>query len=59
VDGDPGTPEALLAALVGVDFVPGRASFYVRAWTPVAKMIQSVKGNGRPRPKGAREEPGD
>jgi predicted metal-dependent phosphoesterase TrpH len=56
VDGDPGTPEALLAALVGVDFVPGRASFYVRAWTPLAKMIQSIRGNGRRRTRGSTGE---
>ena len=56
VDGDPGTPEALLASLVGVDFVPGRASFYVRAWTPLAKMIQSIRGNGRRRARGSTGE---
>jgi hypothetical protein len=47
VNGDPGTPEGLLASLVGVDFLPGRASFYVRAWSPVAKLVQSMRGNGR------------
>jgi len=47
VTGDPGTPEGLLASLATVDFRPGRASFYVRAWTPLAKMIQSIRGNGR------------
>ena len=52
VEGDPGTPAGLLAALAGVDFVPGRASFYVRAWTPLAKIIQSLKGNGRRRAQG-------
>jgi len=30
-----------------VDFLPGRASFYVRAWSPVAKLVQSMRGNGR------------
>jgi predicted metal-dependent phosphoesterase TrpH len=49
VTGDPGTAEGLLASLADVDFVPGRASFYVRAWTPIAKMIQSLRGNGRRR----------
>jgi hypothetical protein len=49
VNGDPGTPEGLLASLLGVDFVPGRASFYVRAWTPLAKIVQSLRGNGRRR----------
>jgi predicted metal-dependent phosphoesterase TrpH len=49
VAGDPGTPAGLLTALRAVDFVPGRATFYVRAWTPIAKMVQSMKGNGRRR----------
>jgi predicted metal-dependent phosphoesterase TrpH len=49
VEGDPGTPAGLLAALAGVDFVSGHASFYVRAWTPLAKVIQSMRGNGRRR----------
>ena len=56
VTGDPGTPAGLLASLSAVDFVPGRASFYVRAWTPLAKMIQSMKGNGRRRAHEARGE---
>jgi predicted metal-dependent phosphoesterase TrpH len=47
--GDPSTPAGLLAALASVDMIPGRATFYVRAWTPLAKMIQSMKGNGRVR----------
>lgn len=47
VYGDPSTPEGLLAALGEIDMHPARASFYVRAWTPLAKMIQSMRGNGR------------
>jgi predicted metal-dependent phosphoesterase TrpH len=47
--GDPSTPEGLLAAIGAVDLHPGRATFYVRAWTPLAKMIQSIRGNGRRR----------
>ncbi len=47
VMGDPGTPAGLLAALGGVDMHPHRASYYLRAWTPLAKMIQLVRGNGR------------
>jgi predicted metal-dependent phosphoesterase TrpH len=47
---DPGTPEGLLVALRGVELHPGRATFYVRAWTPLAKAIQSLRGNGRVRP---------
>jgi len=53
VCGDPGTPEGLLACLAGVDIRPGRASLYVRAWTPLAKVIQSMKGNGRRRAQGS------
>lgn len=47
VQGDPSTPAGLLSALAGVDIQPHRASYYVRAWTPVAKLIQSMRGNGR------------
>ena len=49
VEGDPSTPEGLLAAIQAVEMYPGRATFYVRAWTPLAKMIQSLRGNGRRR----------
>ena len=49
VDLDPDTPQGLLAAIRGVELHPGRATFYVRAWTPLAKMIQSLRGNGRSR----------
>ena len=49
VDGDPSTPAGLLASLAGVDMHTGRASYYVRAWTPLAKLIQSMRGNGRGR----------
>jgi predicted metal-dependent phosphoesterase TrpH len=44
---DPGSPAGLLAALANVEIHPGRASYYVRAWTPLAKLIQSMRGNGR------------
>ena len=51
--GDPSTPEGLLAALKDVDLIPGRATYYVRAWTPIAKTIQSLRGQGKvhPQPK--------
>jgi predicted metal-dependent phosphoesterase TrpH len=49
VRGDPSTPAGLLAAIQAVDMHLGRATFYVRAWTPLAKMIQSMRGNGRRR----------
>ncbi|MDA8238428.1 MAG: PHP domain-containing protein [Chloroflexi bacterium] len=55
--GDPSTPGGLLAALATASVVPGRASLYVRAVTPLAKLVQRVRGNGRVRP-GARPDPG-
>ncbi len=45
--GDPGTASGLLAALEAVDMHPARATFFVRAWTPLAKIIQTMRGNGR------------
>jgi predicted metal-dependent phosphoesterase TrpH len=50
LDGDPSTPAGLMAALDRVQLVQGRASFAVRAWTPVAKLVQRVRGNRRVRP---------
>jgi predicted metal-dependent phosphoesterase TrpH len=53
LDGDPSTPAGLLAALAGlagVQLVPGRASLVIRAWTPIAKLVQRARGNGRVRP---------
>jgi predicted metal-dependent phosphoesterase TrpH len=47
LDGDPSTPAGLLAALAGVELVPGRASLIIRAWTPVAKLVQRARGNRR------------
>jgi len=54
--GDPSTPAGLLAVLANVEMHPYRASYYVRAWTPIAKLVQSVRGNGRRR---ATVTPGD
>jgi hypothetical protein len=45
--GDPGSPSGLLAALATADIVPGRASYVARAVTPVAKVVQRMRGNGR------------
>jgi len=45
--GDPSTPAGLLAALPGAELVPGRASLAIRAWTPLAKLVQRARGNGR------------
>ena len=46
-DGDPSTPSGLLAALPTAELIPGRASFYVRLATPLAKVVQRARGNGR------------
>lgn len=45
--GDLSTPEGLRAALAGAQLVPGRASMLVRLLTPIAKVIQRARGNGR------------
>jgi len=50
LDSDPSTPAGLLAALPGAELVPGRATFFVRLWTPVAKVVNRVRGNGRVQP---------
>lgn len=50
LEGDPSTPPGLLAGLASVELVPGRASLVIRAWTPVAKLIQRSRGNRRVRP---------
>src|SRR5262249_34583353 len=45
-----GTPEdasSLWAALTEATLIRGRASYLVRAWTPAAKVLQRVRGNGR------------
>jgi len=47
LDGDPSTPEGLLAGLRAVQIVPGRASFVARLITPVARVVQRARGNGR------------
>jgi predicted metal-dependent phosphoesterase TrpH len=52
LDGDPSTASGLLAALATAELVTGRASMYVRLLTPLAKMIQRARGNGRIEPTG-------
>jgi predicted metal-dependent phosphoesterase TrpH len=47
VDGDPSTPEGLLAVLPDAELVTGRATYFVRAVTPIAKVIQWARGRGR------------
>jgi len=48
--GDPSTPAGLLASLARLEMVTGRASLYVRLLTPLAKVIQRARGNGRIQP---------
>lgn len=50
LDGDPSTAAGLLAALPTASLVMGRASIYVRVLTPLATVVQRVRGNGRIRP---------
>jgi hypothetical protein len=48
--GDLSTPAGMLAALAALpapELITGRASFYVRLLTPVAKVVQRARGNGR------------
>lgn len=47
LDGDPSTPAGLLAGLAAIDLVTGRATFFVRLVTPIAKLVQRARGNGR------------
>jgi predicted metal-dependent phosphoesterase TrpH len=49
LDGDPSTAAGLAAALSTAQLVPGRASYAVRLWTPIAKGIQWARGNRRGR----------
>jgi hypothetical protein len=49
-DRDPSTAAGLLAALPDADLIVGRASFYVRLLTPIAKVVQRRRGNGRVQP---------
>ena len=50
LDGDPSTPAGLLSALATVEIVPGRATYAVRLWTPLARTVNRMRGNGRIRP---------
>jgi len=49
-DRDPSTAAGLLAALPDAELIVGRASFYVRLLTPIAKVVQRRRGNGRIQP---------
>jgi len=52
LEGDPSTAAGLLAALASARLVPGRATYYARAITPLAKLVQRARGNGRIREGG-------
>ncbi len=50
IEGEPSTPAGLLAALaelVSTGLVPGRASYFVRTLTPIAKIVNRARGNRR------------
>ena len=47
LDGDPSTADGLRAALTSAELVTGRATVFVRAVTPIAKLVQRARGNGR------------
>lgn len=47
LEGNPSTPAGLLAALASTRLVPGRATYFVRLVTPVARVVQRLRGNGR------------
>lgn len=38
---------SLLAGLATATLITGRASYLVRGWTPMAKVLQRIRGNGR------------
>ncbi len=40
-------PAALLALLADATIITGRASYLVRGWTPLAKVLQRMRGNRR------------
>jgi predicted metal-dependent phosphoesterase TrpH len=57
LDGNPTTAAGLLAALPPADIVTGRATYFVRAITPVAKLVQKARGRGRRAPTGTKALP--
>ena len=44
------TADELRGLLSEATLMTGRASYYLRGWTPIAKVVQRVRGNGRIRP---------
>jgi hypothetical protein len=47
VDGQVDDAAGFLAALPGASLLTGRASYLIRAWTPMAKVLQRMRGNRR------------
>ncbi len=47
LDGDASTADGLRAALPTAEVVPGTTSMYLRFVTPIAKIVQRARGNGR------------
>jgi hypothetical protein len=44
------TADELRGLLPEAKLMTGRASYYLRGWTPIAKVVQRVRGNRRIRP---------
>ena len=47
------TADELIELLPSGTLMTGRASYYVRLWTPIAKMVQRLRGNRRIAPSSA------
>lgn len=47
LSGDPRSAAEMRVALDDIRLVTGRATFFVRAWTPLAKLVQRARGNRR------------
>jgi predicted metal-dependent phosphoesterase TrpH len=47
LEGDPSTAAGLLEALRTIEIVPGRASYIVRTFTPISKLVNRARGNTR------------
>ena len=52
------TAAGLLELLSSATLMTGRASYYVRLWTPFAKVVQRLRGNRRITPSRAVPPPG-
>jgi hypothetical protein len=48
--GDFSSASELLTLLPHAELVAGRAPYYVRLWTPLARVINKAQGKGRIRP---------